>query len=689
MEELSPLTERPSRRRVPLRVENSKTYPVDAREVEEFIAQLGRKTVEKKTKKATMPTYLDPSPVELYEMPDHAAFVARLQKAECDDKEALLDYFNVNSPYRGVVVYHGSANTCSAVAVAEGFVRSAGMKVWVLTPTAHDYRSEMLKCSDAYRRAQHWSFGNGKWGTHEKLASNYDELNPKERAGVDKHIEAEINHNYTFVHYNGLNCMNFKEKFEGSNPFDNAVVVLDDVHGLVTRISADLNEQESPFLQVYEWLLAATNCRVVALSGSPLIHDPREFGILYNLVRGYIPVWRVKLERAATLATLGDLAARVAHFSSTELEMVLTCVPQGFEAEYVDGVVTRIFKTEAGMTDADFLDALGKFGQATMEMQKLLPDAMFDVERDVFVKRIRGLTAYFPETGLAEPHPRQEHHVIMSSLQRASYQRARDKEGDEKLSAGVPDDFRKNSRAACNFVFPSNLTRPTSAPTVCEVEEAGVDKAAAQLNRAKAFDLEEMRHKYSPKFAAVLTHLAEQKDARQLVFSNLNAMEGLRFFSEALNANGYERLVMEPSANSGWEVVTLHPDRPKYVLYTGSDREKEMYLNVFNREWEAVPDPLHEALKEMDIKLFLAGPGAGVSLTGVEHVYVLDPYWHPGRFEEAVGYARHCSSQERVTPHVYLMKTKNGESTDAYIYAHSKAKEAESRKWLEAIRQSL
>jgi len=505
---------------------------------------------------------------------------------------------------------------------------------------------------------------------------------------VDKHIEAEINHNYTFVHYNGLNCLNFKEKFEGSNPFDNTVVVLDEVHGLAARISADLNEQDSPFLQLYEWLLAATNCRVVALSGSPLIHDPRELGILYNLVRGYIPVWRVKLERAATLATLGDLAARVAHFSSTELEMVIACVPPGFEAEYVDGVLTRIFKTEAAMTDADFTDALGKFGQVHREVQKLLPDGAFDVERDVFVRRIRGLTAYYPETGLAEPHPRQEHHVVMSSLQRAGYQRARDKEGDEKLGAAAPDDFRKNSRAACNFVFPANVPRPTSAPTACEVEEAGVDKAAAQLNRANAFALEEMRHKYSPKFAAVLTLLGDQKEARQLVFSNL-AMEGLRFFSEALNANGYERLVMEPSANSGWEVVTLHPERPKYVLYTGSDREKEMYLNVFNREWEAVPDPLHEELKEMDLRLFLVGPGAGVSLLGVEHVHVLDPHWHPGRLEQAVGYARHCSSKERVTPHVYLMKTKSGESTDAYIYAHSKAKEAESRKWVDAIRESL
>lgn len=674
MDELLPLADRPSRRRVPLRVENSKTYTVDEMEVAEFLASL-RKTPEKPAKKVTLPTYLDPSPVELYDLPDHAAFVARLEKA-CEDA-ALLDYFNANSPYRGLVVY-GSNQACAAVAVAEGFVRSAGMKVWVLTPKAGDYRAQMLACSDAYRKAQHWSFAS-KWATNDKLASNYEALNPKERAGVDKQIEAQINQTYTFVHYNGLNCLNLKETFKGDNPFDNTVVIVDDAHGLAGRISADLGQAESPFSQLYEWLLSA-KCRVVALSGTPLIHDPRELGILYNLARGYVPVWRVKLERAATLATLGELSKRVAHFSSTELEMVVACVPPGFAAEYKEGALTRIKRAEEQMTDAEFTEALRKFGDAQMERQKLLPDGSFEgLPRDVFVRRIRGLTAYLKEAQLPDLQPRKEHHIGMSGHQSAVYQKARAKE-EGKLCAAVPADFREASRAACNFAYPSSVPRPAES---CEEG----DKALGALTRANAFaDLP----KYSPKFAAVLAQLKEETEGRQVVFSNFTKGEGLPFFAEALNAAGYERLVLEPTANSGWDVVSLRPDSPKYVLYAGSDREKEMYVNVFNRNWAAVPDPLHEELKAMDVKLFLVGAGAGVSLLGVTQVHLLDPYWHPGRFEQAVAYARHCSEETPVTPHVYLMKTRDGSaSTDMYIYAHSKAKEAESQKWVSAIRESL
>jgi len=39
MDELLPLADRPSRRRVPLRVENSKTYTVDEMEVAEFLGK--------------------------------------------------------------------------------------------------------------------------------------------------------------------------------------------------------------------------------------------------------------------------------------------------------------------------------------------------------------------------------------------------------------------------------------------------------------------------------------------------------------------------------------------------------------------------------------------------------------------------------------------------------------------------
>ena len=722
------LAERPTRRRVQLILAGpSKTYPVADQEVADFLAHIQPRKLEKKEKvekpaPPTPPMYLDPMPAALYPLPDQPTFAqgtaARLAQYKDKDpiscqrdehtlfnhQKILLDYLNIHTPYRGLLVYHGlgSGKTCSSIAVAEGFVHRAGMKVWVLTPKSLEgnYRAEMLKCSDTYRRAQHWAFSGGQWQNSE-ADPNYDALNPKERAAVDKHIEAQINHNYTFVHYNGLNCLNFKEKFQDANPFDNTVVVVDEVHALVARISAS-NQPHSPFRTLYEWFLSAANCRIVALSGTPLVDDPREFGILYNLIRGYISVWRVKLEHRVALEALGDLASSVAHFSCTDLEMVVTRAPPGFTAVYADGVLTGVQRGES-RSDDEITHALQKFGEVRRESQKLLPDTSFEgVTRDLFVRRIAGLTSYFPDAVDLMPvlHPRREHMVEMSAYQWTLYQSARELEGPAKLATVVPDSFRSASRAACNFVFPENVKRPVKKEPEdeCDADDpafAGeAEKVAAQLARTNAFSLQELRGMYSPKFATVLDTLKKHPSARQLVFSNFVLLEGLRFFAEALNANGYERLVLEPTSNSGWEILSLQPDRPKYVTYAGSDREKEMYLDIFNKNWGAVPEPLHERLQKFTVNLVLMPAVEGVSLANVTHVHLLDPYWHPTRFVQAIGRARRLCQhsadvKDGVTPHVYLMKTKNEKmSTDTYLYKHSKKKEAESHQWLDAVRQA-
>ena len=41
--------------------------------------------------------------------------------------------------------------------------------------------------------------------------------------------------------------------------------------------------------------MAAENARVVFLTGTPVINYPNEIGILFNMLRGYIKTWSMKL----------------------------------------------------------------------------------------------------------------------------------------------------------------------------------------------------------------------------------------------------------------------------------------------------------------------------------------------------------------------------------------------------------
>ena len=41
--------------------------------------------------------------------------------------------------------------------------------------------------------------------------------------------------------------------------------------------------------------MKANNCRIVLLSGTPIINYPNEIGILYNILRGYIKTWTIPI----------------------------------------------------------------------------------------------------------------------------------------------------------------------------------------------------------------------------------------------------------------------------------------------------------------------------------------------------------------------------------------------------------
>ena len=47
--------------------------------------------------------------------------------------------------------------------------------------------------------------------------------------------------------------------------------------------------------------MMAENCRVVLLTGTPIINYPNEIGILYNILRGHIKTWVFNIKTTAKL----------------------------------------------------------------------------------------------------------------------------------------------------------------------------------------------------------------------------------------------------------------------------------------------------------------------------------------------------------------------------------------------------
>ena len=400
----------------------------------------------------------------------------------------VRDYLNLYTPYRGLLLYHGlgSGKTCTSIAIAEGM--KSNKQVFVLTPASlkMNFFSEMKKCGDdLYKKNQYWEFisieGNpeylgilskslslpidyvrknkGAWLVNINKDPNFADLSSDEKTSVDLQLNEMIRAKYTDINYNGLN-MNILNKLtenQTKNPFDNSVVIIDEAHNFVSRIVNKIKQKSSISYILYDYLMKATNVRIVLLSGTPIINYPNEIGILYNILRGYIKTWNMTInvktsQKVDTNAILDifDKAGLKTHdfvdYSGNKLSITRNpfgfvnakkrgalkgtkrdrVVPDNTKTRKIKGGDSESFQRYDGvrlddtgnLTDSDFLkkvlSILNKNGlevqEKTIDIQlhKCLPDSADDflktfVNEDteqaqninLFQRRILGLTSYF------------------------------------------------------------------------------------------------------------------------------------------------------------------------------------------------------------------------------------------------------------------------------------------------------
>ena len=113
---------------------------------------------------------------------------------------------------------------------------------------------------------------------------------------LNEQIDQMIKHKYKFYSYNGGLRTDVLEGLEDiamrktgqKNPFSHKVVIIDEVHNFISRIVNKIDQPSSLSYRLYEHLMSAVNCRLVFLSGTPIINYPNEIGVLFNMLRGYI-----------------------------------------------------------------------------------------------------------------------------------------------------------------------------------------------------------------------------------------------------------------------------------------------------------------------------------------------------------------------------------------------------------------
>jgi hypothetical protein len=226
--------------------------------------------------------------------------------------------------------------------------------------------------------------------------------------------------------------------------------------------------------------MRAKNAKIILLSGTPIINYPNEIAILFNMLRGYITTWTLKLDILADRqintaylqslfkgTVLGGNILDLLDYKASSTTLVITRNPFGFVNKNAvkDNAYTGV-KLDIGergeITDTKFIELVTHIlkknnirvqpNGVKVDEYKALPDSL-DTFKDKFIdeagklkdmnlfkRRILGLTSYFrsaqeslmPRYIKENPLDFQVIKIPMSDFQFTNYEEARIEESNQE-----------------------------------------------------------------------------------------------------------------------------------------------------------------------------------------------------------------------------------------------------------------
>ncbi len=187
-------------------------------------------------------------------------------------QQFVKEYMSWQTPYRGILVYHGlgSGKTCTSIAAAEALFATANRKIIVMTPFSlrPNFIGEITTCGfHHFRLKNHWTafpktnplittFAHNVlsipqsyiakvsriWIPDFSQTENFSTLKAAEQAEIRNQITAtivfdpkqQLDGRIWFVNYNGITKKELlKIACQRPTAFDNAVIIIDEIHNLI------------------------------------------------------------------------------------------------------------------------------------------------------------------------------------------------------------------------------------------------------------------------------------------------------------------------------------------------------------------------------------------------------------------------------------------------------------------------
>ena len=593
-------------------------------------------------------------------------------------QQFIGQFLNFQSPFKDILIYHGvgAGKTNTAINLYNLlFNYTPSWNIFLLIPAAlHD---------------DPWIKDITKWMSKD----NYD----KRFANI------------IFIHYDSpFADSDFLTKVKKSDNAKTSLFIIDEAHRFITNVYNNIYSKKGKRAQIiYDYIQQEkkdnNNTRIMLLSATPVVNNPFEFALIFNLLRpGMFPTSESQFEQL--------------YISSTNFASLNENTKNLFQRRILGLVSYYIGATP------------DKYAQKTVHYVNI---PMLPYQQEIY--------DYFEKI--------EEHKELIRRRM------SRGKIGDDMST------YLSYTRQSCNFVFPTisekvngekrprpgqfkikeldaniidlgkNLGKTRTLVIKKEVEEYiqmvnlyiksfieylkelyrsdkenkhtlsdDVNKFYTMHNGSfsdfmkndKKSKLFTAMYQCSPKFIQIIFNILKTKGT-VLVYSNYVKMEGLEIFKIYLNFFGYIAIEDDKSFNKTEMSSDNSKDTLRYAEYHGGIDSETRRINkaIFNHK---------DNIYGKNIKIIMISPAGteGINLNNVRQVHIIEPYWHEVRIEQVIGRAlRYCHHKDlpleerKVDVFRYKMVRDNGrETTDEKMEIISRNKNTLLISFIEAVKEA-
>ena len=240
--------------------------------------------------------------------------------------QSFVKSFLVDSPYRGLLLYHGlgTGKTCAALITAQEMIKEKHIILFIPASLKQNWLNELEYCGDPIYKNKQEIYKNYTFINYN--SSNVKDVYSENGIINNFYIGSNVDYEIDSINYSGkiikINTGIFNNKnyqpdsitvkniksgtleninindnnvklINNINPFDNKIIIFDEVHNFIVTISnilkkyTKLTNIQKFKVKIYNDLKTAVNCKIILLSGTPIVNNCFEISYIANILTGY------------------------------------------------------------------------------------------------------------------------------------------------------------------------------------------------------------------------------------------------------------------------------------------------------------------------------------------------------------------------------------------------------------------